>query len=62
MEICLVNLFLIWLFISFSFLQTNPFDLFEAFFGSNIGNFSTMDQSTFRTRKRGSALKGEDIR
>lgn len=41
---------------------TNPFDLFEAFFGSNMGNFSTMDQSTFRTRKRGSVLKGEDIR
>ena len=43
-------------------LQSNPFDLFEAFFGANVGNFSGMDQGTFRTRKRGSALKGEDIR
>ncbi|ONK76723.1 uncharacterized protein A4U43_C03F31450 [Asparagus officinalis] len=41
---------------------TNPFDLFEAFFGSNMGGFSGVDQSSFRTRKRGSALKGEDIR
>lgn len=45
-----------------SFMQTNPFDLFEAFFGANMGNFSSMDQSTFRTRGRSSAVKGEDIR
>lgn len=41
---------------------SNPFDLFEAFFGANMGAFSGADQSTFRTRKRSSVLKGEDIR
>ncbi|XP_073011288.1 uncharacterized protein [Typha latifolia] len=40
---------------------TNPFDLFETFFGASMGNFSGMDQSAFRTRKR-AAVKGEDIR
>lgn len=45
-----------------SFLQTNPFDLFETFFGASMGSFSGMDQSAFRTRRRGAAVKGEDIR
>ncbi|KAK3159390.1 hypothetical protein QOZ80_2AG0149540 [Eleusine coracana subsp. coracana] len=40
---------------------TNPFDLFETFFGSSMGGFSGMDQSTYRTRRR-TAVQGEDIR
>jgi molecular chaperone DnaJ len=45
--------------------QTNPFDLFETFFGANMGGgggFSGMDQNTFRTRRRSAAAQGEDIR
>ncbi|WOL05140.1 hypothetical protein Cni_G13865 [Canna indica] len=45
-----------------AYTQTNPFDLFETFFGASMGGFSGIDQSTFRTRKRGAAMKGEDIR
>ncbi|KAJ0965914.1 hypothetical protein J5N97_027122 [Dioscorea zingiberensis] len=41
---------------------TNPFDLFETFFGASMGNFSTMDQGTFRARRRSAVIKGEDIR
>ncbi|KAH7675083.1 Chaperone DnaJ protein [Dioscorea alata] len=41
---------------------TNPFDLFETFFGASMGNFSGMDQGTFRTRRRNAVIKGEDIR
>ncbi|XP_042378512.1 chaperone protein DnaJ-like isoform X2 [Zingiber officinale] len=41
---------------------TNPFDLFETFFGASMGGFSGMDQTTFRTRRRGAATKGEDLR
>eukprot|EP00262_Sarcandra_glabra_P007492 TRINITY_DN20338_c0_g1_i1.p1 TRINITY_DN20338_c0_g1~~TRINITY_DN20338_c0_g1_i1.p1 ORF type:complete len:495 (+),score=76.26 TRINITY_DN20338_c0_g1_i1:159-1643(+) len=41
---------------------TNPFDLFETFFGASMGNFSGMDQSGFRTRRRDTVIKGEDIR
>ncbi|PUZ78113.1 hypothetical protein GQ55_1G427300 [Panicum hallii var. hallii] len=41
---------------------TNPFDLFETFFGASMGGFSGMDQSTFRTRRRSTAVQGEDIR
>ncbi|XP_010906719.1 uncharacterized protein [Elaeis guineensis] len=41
---------------------TNPFDLFETFFGASMGSFSGMDQSAFRTRRRGAAVKGEDVR
>ncbi|XP_074582626.1 uncharacterized protein LOC141838902 [Curcuma longa] len=41
---------------------TNPFDLFETFFGASMGGFSGMDQTTFRTRRRGTATKGEDLR
>ncbi|CAN1285670.1 Chaperone protein DnaJ [Linum perenne] len=40
----------------------NPFDLFETFFGSNVGGFSGMDQTGFRTRGRSTVNKGEDIR
>ncbi|CAA7406955.1 unnamed protein product [Spirodela intermedia] len=41
---------------------SNPFDLFEAFFGQSMGGFSGVDQSTFRTRRRSTVTKGEDIR
>ncbi|KAM0882061.1 hypothetical protein ACQ4PT_032537 [Festuca glaucescens] len=44
---------------------TNPFDLFETFFGANMGGgggFSGMDQNAFRTRRRSAAAQGEDIR
>ncbi|PWZ28995.1 Chaperone protein DnaJ [Zea mays] len=41
---------------------TNPFDLFETFFGGSMGGFSGMDQSTFRTSRRNTVLQGEDIR
>ncbi|KAJ1281500.1 hypothetical protein BS78_04G310700 [Paspalum vaginatum] len=41
---------------------TNPFDLFETFFGASMGGFSGMDQSTFRTSRRNTAIQGEDIR
>ena len=45
-------------------MQTNPFDLFETFFGANMGGggFSGMDPSAFRTRRRSTAAQGEDIR
>lgn len=43
-------------------MQTNPFDLFETFFGASMGGFSGMDQGTFRTRRRSTAVQGEDIR
>ena len=48
--------------INFFFLQTNPFDLFETFFGPSMGGFSGMDQAGFRTRRRTTVSKGEDIR
>ncbi|KAL8056256.1 hypothetical protein ABFX02_04G107500 [Erythranthe guttata] len=41
---------------------TNPFDLFEAFFGSNMGGFAGMDGSGFGATRRSSVSKGEDIR
>lgn len=41
---------------------TNPFDLFETFFGASMGGFSGMDQAGFRTTRRASVIKGEDIR
>ncbi|KAF9616505.1 hypothetical protein IFM89_029966 [Coptis chinensis] len=31
---------------------TNPFDLFETFFGASMGGFSDMDQAGFRTSRR----------
>ncbi|CAN6706905.1 unnamed protein product [Malus baccata var. baccata] len=40
---------------------TNPFDLFETFFGPSMGGFSGMD-SGFGTRRRSTVTKGEDIR
>ncbi|KAF8393160.1 hypothetical protein HHK36_021401 [Tetracentron sinense] len=41
---------------------TNPFDLFETFFGASMGNFSGMDQAGFGTRRRSTVIKGEDLR
>nr|CAA96305.1 DnaJ homologue [Pisum sativum] len=41
---------------------TNPFDLFETFFGSNMGGFGGMDPTGFGTRRRSTVTKGEDIR
>ncbi|XP_047337920.1 chaperone protein DnaJ-like [Impatiens glandulifera] len=40
---------------------TNPFDLFETFFGSSMGGFQGMDTG-FSTRGRSTVAKGEDIR
>lgn len=40
----------------------NPFDLFETFFGPSMGGFSGMDQAGFRTTRRSTVTKGEDIR
>ncbi|XP_074312662.1 uncharacterized protein LOC141648097 [Silene latifolia] len=40
---------------------TNPFDLFETFFGSSMGGFSGADTG-FGTRRRTTVTKGEDIR
>lgn len=44
----------------FVFVQTNPFDLFETFFGSS-NPFPDMD-TRFETRRRSTVTKGEDIR
>ncbi|KAL6972866.1 hypothetical protein U1Q18_027041 [Sarracenia purpurea var. burkii] len=41
---------------------TNPFDLFETFFGPSMGGFPGMDQAGFRTRQRSTVPKGDDIR
>lgn len=43
-------------------LQTNPFDLFETFFGPSMGGFGGMDPTGFRTRRSSTVTKGEDIR
>ncbi|KAJ9179019.1 hypothetical protein P3X46_010849 [Hevea brasiliensis] len=40
---------------------TNPFDLFETFFGSTMGGFPGMETG-FSTRRRSTVTKGEDIR
>lgn len=40
---------------------TNPFDLFETFFGASMGGFPGMDQTGFRTRGP-TVTKGEDLR
>jgi molecular chaperone DnaJ len=45
----------------FGSLQTNPFDLFETFFGSSMG-FPGMDATGFGTRRRTTVTKGEDLR
>ncbi|XP_022714808.1 uncharacterized protein LOC111274428 isoform X3 [Durio zibethinus] len=42
--------------------QTNPFDLFETFFGPSMGGFPGMDQTGFRTSRRSTVTKGDDIR
>lgn len=41
---------------------TNPFDLFETFFGPTMGGFPGMDQAGFRTSRRSTITKGEDLR
>ncbi|KAA8540504.1 hypothetical protein F0562_024577 [Nyssa sinensis] len=41
---------------------TNPFDLFETFFGPSMGGFPGMDQTGFGSRRRSTVTKGEDIR
>ncbi|GAY65634.1 hypothetical protein CUMW_242640 [Citrus unshiu] len=41
---------------------TNPFDLFETFFGPSMGGFPGMNQTGFRTRRRSTVTKGEDLR
>ncbi|XVF74761.1 hypothetical protein PTKIN_Ptkin13bG0137300 [Pterospermum kingtungense] len=41
---------------------TNPFDLFETFFGSSMGGFPGMDQTGFRTSRRSTVTKGDDVR
>ncbi|KAI4387462.1 hypothetical protein MLD38_005290 [Melastoma candidum] len=41
---------------------TNPFDLFETFFGPSMGGFGGMDSTGFRTRRRSTVTKGEDLR
>lgn len=59
---------LIWCFavcslsIDFISLQTNPFDLFETFFGPTMGGFAGMDSAGFGTRRRSTVTKGEDLR
>lgn len=40
---------------------TNPFDLFETFFGGGMGGFSGMETG-FGTRRRTTVTKGDDIR
>ncbi|KAK7261944.1 hypothetical protein RIF29_28268 [Crotalaria pallida] len=41
---------------------TNPFDLFETFFGPSMGGFGGMDPTGFGTQRRSTVTKGEDIR
>ncbi|CAF2065958.1 unnamed protein product [Brassica oleracea var. botrytis] len=42
---------------------TNPFDLFETFFGASMGGFPGMDQADFGTTSRRSRVsKGDDLR
>ncbi|KAG6410709.1 hypothetical protein SASPL_128775 [Salvia splendens] len=41
---------------------TNPFDLFEAFFGPSMGGFPGMDGGGFGTSRRSTVSKGEDLR
>lgn len=41
---------------------TNPFDLFETFFGPSMGGFGGMDPTGFRTSRRSTVMKGEDLR
>ncbi|KAF6158163.1 hypothetical protein GIB67_014957 [Kingdonia uniflora] len=50
--------------LAFDLGTTNPFDLFETFFGASMNsNFPGMNQTGgFRTSRRGNVIKGEDIR
>ncbi|KAF8011639.1 hypothetical protein BT93_J2043 [Corymbia citriodora subsp. variegata] len=41
---------------------TNPFDLFETFFGPSMGGFAGMDPTGFRASRRSTVMKGEDLR
>ncbi|KAI3712062.1 hypothetical protein L1987_70611 [Smallanthus sonchifolius] len=41
---------------------TNPFDLFETFFGTSMGGFAGGDPSGFGGRRATTVIKGEDIR
>ncbi|CAJ1955046.1 unnamed protein product [Sphenostylis stenocarpa] len=41
---------------------TNPFDLFETFFGPSMGGFGGMDPTGFGAPRRSTVTKGEDIR
>ncbi|KAK6912234.1 Heat shock protein DnaJ, cysteine-rich domain [Dillenia turbinata] len=41
---------------------TNPFDLFETLFGASMGGFAGMDPTAFRTGRRATVTKGEDMR
>lgn len=50
------------LYLTIFFLQTNPFDLFETFFGPSMGGFAGMDPAGFGTRRRSTITKGQDIR
>ncbi|XP_051114311.1 uncharacterized protein LOC127239955 [Andrographis paniculata] len=42
--------------------STNPFDLFEAFFGPSMGGFAGMEGSAFGSTRRSAVSKGEDLR
>lgn len=41
---------------------TNPFDLFETFFGTSMGGFAGGDTTGFGGRRASTVIKGEDIR
>ncbi|KAF8103358.1 hypothetical protein N665_0188s0296 [Sinapis alba] len=41
---------------------TNPFDLFETFFGASMGGFPGMDQADFGRTRRTRVTKGDDLR
>ncbi|MFS7980541.1 putative Heat shock protein DnaJ, cysteine-rich [Helianthus anomalus] len=41
---------------------TNPFDLFETFFGTSMGGFAGGDATGFGGRRAATVIKGEDIR
>ncbi|XP_076904755.1 uncharacterized protein LOC143560314 [Bidens hawaiensis] len=41
---------------------TNPFDLFETFFGTSMGGFAGADTAGFGGRRATTVIKGEDIR
>lgn len=41
---------------------TNPFDLFETFFGTSMGGFAGVDAAGFGGRRATTVVKGEDIR